>query len=403
MKASPIRRTRRKSSGPSRSFFQQPATQPAFFTGTDATVHRKCEECANEDKSVQRAEAAGASAPARAPTGGAVRYIHSLPRGGEPMPTGVRGFFESRMQTDLGAVRIHHDAEAAQSASALHAQAYTVGEDIVFNRDKYAPDTESGRELLAHELVHVMQQRGGAPGGKRVQMMPEDTAAPGDQEPDQKPKAGAAAVPEEEGQAAPGDAKAAQEQEKAAKAGGEKLSEPVPIANFATFGKPTTHTDFAKFVKFDGKTDAVFDGGVGQTQNLKGVPAKDCSGCSGDECVHVTGTLQVTYSVSTTVTLPDMPAGLTPCQEKIVGDAINNKIAPHEGQHVSAFNTYNGTVNLPINYTGCKSGLEKAVQAIHDTHAAAREAAARAKSAALDPFVVSVNLDCVDAPPPKKP
>lgn len=396
MKATPVRRTRRKSGGSGRTFFRQANNaQSSFIAPAEIAVQAKCEACANEQKSVQRKDA-GSGTPA-APAKAAGNYIQSLPGRGEPLSAPVRSFFESRMGADLGSVRVHRDGEAAQSASTLHAQAYTVGEDIVFNRDKYSPETDEGRRLLGHELVHVQQQRQGA---HSVQMMPEETAPTAEQK---KPPTENAVPPVGEKKEEPGAVAVpskAKDLEKAADAEGEKLSQPIPIADFATFGKPTVHTDFGKSVTFNGKTDATFDGGVGQTKNLKGVPAKDCSGCDASECVHVTGTLQINYHVSTTVTLPDVPSGLTPCQEKRVADAINNKIKPHEDQHVSAFGTYNGSVNLPINYTGCKSGLADHVQAMHDADAAARESAARAQSAALDPFNVSVNLDCEE--PPKK-
>jgi hypothetical protein len=286
-------------------------------------------------------------------------------------------------------VRIHRDAEAAQSASALRAQAYTVGNDIVFNRDKYAPGTDEGRKLLSHELVHVVQQRSGSAHG--LQAMPEE----GEAGAEEKEKNAAVAEPEEAVSVG------GKSKEEAALTEGEKMAEPMSLPDFSTFGKPSVHTDFAKNVTFNGKTEGTFDGGVGQTKNLKGVPGKDCSGCDPAECVHVTGSLIITYHVSTTVTIPDVPDGLTPCQEKRVRDAINNKIKPHEDQHVSAFNTYNGTVTLPINFNGCKADLNAHVQAMHDAHAVARESAARAKSAALDPFHVSVNLDCEDEPPKK--
>src|SRR5262249_11707979 len=123
--------------------------------------------------------------------------------------------------------------------------------------------------------------------------------------------------------------------------------------------------------------------------------------CDGAECVTVTGSLEINYHVDTTVTLPATPADLTPCQKVRVEDAINNKIRPHESEHVKAFNTYNGTATLPIHYTGCRSGLESYVQGMHEADAAAREGAARTKSSALDPFNVFVDLDC-DDPLPKK-
>src|SRR5262249_16963648 len=59
---------------------------------------------------------------------------------------------------DFGMVRIHADRGSAVSASAVHARAYTVGRDIVFNEGEYAPASAEGKRLLAHELVHVVQQ-----------------------------------------------------------------------------------------------------------------------------------------------------------------------------------------------------------------------------------------------------
>jgi hypothetical protein len=59
------------------------------------------------------------------------------------------------------------------------------------------------------------------------------------------------------------------------------------------------------FVRFEGKTYAVFDGGAGQTKKLKETKAKSCKTCSGDECLYITGIYEITYSVTTTVTSPE--------------------------------------------------------------------------------------------------
>ena len=61
---------------------------------------------------------------------------------------------------DFGVVRLHTDAQAAESARSVNALAYTVGDHIVFGSGQYAPRSHSGRNLLAHELAHVVQQRG---------------------------------------------------------------------------------------------------------------------------------------------------------------------------------------------------------------------------------------------------
>jgi Domain of unknown function (DUF4157) len=61
---------------------------------------------------------------------------------------------------DMSHVRIHDDDRAAFSAHTIQAKAYTVGSDIVFSKGQYAPNTDQGRHLLAHELTHVIQQEG---------------------------------------------------------------------------------------------------------------------------------------------------------------------------------------------------------------------------------------------------
>jgi hypothetical protein len=85
--------------------------------------------------------------------------------GGQPMDASTRGFMEERFGQDFGSVRIHTDARAAESARTVNAQAYTVGEEIVFREGRFQPETEPGRHVLAHELTHVVQQRSGPVAG----------------------------------------------------------------------------------------------------------------------------------------------------------------------------------------------------------------------------------------------
>ena len=77
---------------------------------------------------------------------------------GEALDDKSRAVFEPRFGHDFSRVRIHTDKRAAQSADALHADAYTAGRDIVFGAGRYQPQSERGRTLLAHELAHVAQQ-----------------------------------------------------------------------------------------------------------------------------------------------------------------------------------------------------------------------------------------------------
>lgn len=77
---------------------------------------------------------------------------------GQPLPQALRDFFEPRFGCDLAAVRIHVDRDAADSAKAFNALAYTSGRDIIFGEGQFDPATDAGRKLLAHELSHVVQQ-----------------------------------------------------------------------------------------------------------------------------------------------------------------------------------------------------------------------------------------------------
>lgn len=77
---------------------------------------------------------------------------------GSRLQQGVRRDMEGTLGHDFSDVRLHTDAEAAQSAGSMNARAYTVGRDIVFGAGQYAPENREGRSLLAHELTHVVQQ-----------------------------------------------------------------------------------------------------------------------------------------------------------------------------------------------------------------------------------------------------
>ena len=79
---------------------------------------------------------------------------------GQPLDAATRAFFEPRFGHDFSRVRIHRDDLAGQSADAINAIAYAVGEHVVFRAGAYAPTTTEGRGILAHELTHVVQSPG---------------------------------------------------------------------------------------------------------------------------------------------------------------------------------------------------------------------------------------------------
>ncbi|MEL7355577.1 MAG: DUF4157 domain-containing protein [Cyanobacteria bacterium J06560_6] len=85
------------------------------------------------------------------------QQLASKQGGGQPLSEEVRSFMEPRFGADFSGVRIHQEPALT---SAIQAQAFTHGQDIYFNSGKYASGTDEGKELLAHELTHVVQQSG---------------------------------------------------------------------------------------------------------------------------------------------------------------------------------------------------------------------------------------------------
>ena len=154
----------------------QPPKAPAlarksFFTGSPRTLQRKCacgdsigsagecEECAKKRGSLQRAmrnNELGSRGDSLVPP-----IVHEVLRSrGRPLDLATRAFMEPRFGHNFGNVRVHTDARAAESTRAVNALAYTVGQDVVFREGHYAPETTVGKELLAHELTHAVQQSG---------------------------------------------------------------------------------------------------------------------------------------------------------------------------------------------------------------------------------------------------
>lgn len=83
--------------------------------------------------------------------------------GGAALPSELRSQFESALGHDLGGVRVHTGADSAAAADAVGARAYATGNDIHFNHGEYDPHSTDGQLLLAHEVVHTVQQQGSAP------------------------------------------------------------------------------------------------------------------------------------------------------------------------------------------------------------------------------------------------
>jgi len=126
--------------------------------GQHTVAGGKCDECGRKQLSLQRATRN--SVPEN--RNGVPPIVHEvLNSSGQPLDTATRGFFEPRFGHDFSRVRVHTDSQAAESARAVNALAYTVGNEIVFGPGQYAPDSHSGQRLIGHELTHTVQQGNG--------------------------------------------------------------------------------------------------------------------------------------------------------------------------------------------------------------------------------------------------
>jgi hypothetical protein len=134
-----------------------PTPEAALKSAPKTPDSAKPKEEKRDEAVIQRkAEIADAHAH---PVPASIAGVHDTLHGsGRPLDPRTRGYMESRFGVNFSNVRIHTGDRAAQSARSLQARAYTVGTDIVFASGKYAPETASGRRLLAHELTHVVQQ-----------------------------------------------------------------------------------------------------------------------------------------------------------------------------------------------------------------------------------------------------
>jgi hypothetical protein len=111
----------------------------ARFRNAAATIARKAEGMPNVSSNV-------------------AAEISASTASGSPLPASVRRFMEPRFRTDFGNVRVHTNERSARLNRQLNAQAFTVGNQIFFGRDRFRPETQEGRGLVAHELTHTIQQ-----------------------------------------------------------------------------------------------------------------------------------------------------------------------------------------------------------------------------------------------------
>jgi len=127
-----------------------------FFKSSDITSIQRKSKRSEEEEKLQRKSGNGESVTT------APAIVHEVLNSGNgrPLDHSTRSFMETRLNSDFSQVKIHDNSLAAKSADSINALAYTSGNNVVFNSGQYKTNTDSGKRLLAHELVHTMQQGG---------------------------------------------------------------------------------------------------------------------------------------------------------------------------------------------------------------------------------------------------
>src|SRR6266568_4694883 len=154
MSSNQMQNTTKAVSQPSFKPIQRSSLQRKCACGQHTVSGGECEECRKKQAGMlQRAVMSSSSVNSVPPI---VHEVLSSP--GQLLDAGTRAFMEPRFGHDFSQVRVHTDARAAESARAVNALAYTVGQDVVFGAGQYEPETSGGKRLMAHELTHVVQQ-----------------------------------------------------------------------------------------------------------------------------------------------------------------------------------------------------------------------------------------------------
>jgi len=141
-----------------------PAESTLSTSSATPVIHRRARPCpgalpGSQAEFLIQSQSAGGEASASPP--GFEGGLRAIQGGGSPLAESTRTFFEPRFGAEFSDVRVHSDAGAADLAARVNAKAFTLGRDLVFGSGQYAPETPGGKQLLAHELTHVVQQRQG--------------------------------------------------------------------------------------------------------------------------------------------------------------------------------------------------------------------------------------------------
>ncbi len=118
---------------------------------TTSLIQQKCAACDGEEETIQKKETQ--------PQKGLEQSLSNSKGKGASLPKSTQQEMNKGFGRDLGDVKIHTDQQAVEMNQQLGAKAFTNGNDIYFNKDQYNPSSQSGKQLLAHELTHTIQQQ----------------------------------------------------------------------------------------------------------------------------------------------------------------------------------------------------------------------------------------------------
>jgi hypothetical protein len=143
---------------------EEPLERMAEDELEDDTLSRMADDELDDEELALQTKPASGTGPQGGVTDAAIESgIERSRSGGRPIEASLRGSMESAFGADFGGVRVHTDGQSDQLNRSLQARAFTTGQDVFFRQGEYQPQAKASRELLAHELTHVVQQTGAKP------------------------------------------------------------------------------------------------------------------------------------------------------------------------------------------------------------------------------------------------
>jgi|SRR6056297_124798 len=136
-------------------------------------IQPKCKECEEREKMRMKPKQHSINGNSSLASPQISNQIESSKGKGSPLDTSTNREMSQKIGHDFSGVRIHTGSKSKDMNQSLGARAFTVGNDIFFNSNQYSPESRSGKRLLAHELVHTVQQSN----RRRIQRVPSYGAA----------------------------------------------------------------------------------------------------------------------------------------------------------------------------------------------------------------------------------